>query len=99
MIQRYFRTDQDAVDADGWFATGDVASIDADGYLRITDRSKDVIKSGGEWINSIDLENTAMAPPAGAPRRPHASAGHIRNGTSVRCSSWSRARAASTAPT
>ena len=49
---------------DGWFPTGDVATIDADGFMRITDRSKDVIKSGGEWISSIDLENTAMAHPA-----------------------------------
>jgi len=47
-----------------WFPTGDVATIDADGYMQITDRSKDVIKSGGEWISSIDLENTAMAHPA-----------------------------------
>lgn len=62
-IQRYFRADVDAVDADGWFATGDVATIDADGYLRITDRSKDVIKSGGEWISSIEIENLAMAHP------------------------------------
>jgi fatty-acyl-CoA synthase len=49
---------------DGWFPTGDVAMIDADGYLQITDRSKDVIKSGGEWISSIDLENIAVAHPA-----------------------------------
>jgi len=48
----------------GWFPTGDVATIDADGYMQITDRSKDVIKSGGEWISSIDLENAAMAHPA-----------------------------------
>jgi fatty-acyl-CoA synthase len=48
----------------GWFPTGDVATIDADGYMQITDRSKDVIKSGGEWIGSIDLENVAMAHPA-----------------------------------
>jgi acyl-CoA synthetase (AMP-forming)/AMP-acid ligase II len=47
----------------GWFPTGDVATIDADGYMHITDRSKDVIKSGGEWIGSIDLENIAMAHP------------------------------------
>jgi acyl-CoA synthetase (AMP-forming)/AMP-acid ligase II len=47
----------------GWFPTGDVAAIDADGYMQITDRSKDVIKSGGEWIGSIDLENIAMAHP------------------------------------
>ena len=53
-------------DADGvgWFPTGDVATIDADGYMQITDRSKDVIKSGGEWISSIDIENIAMAHPA-----------------------------------
>jgi acyl-CoA synthetase (AMP-forming)/AMP-acid ligase II len=48
---------------DGWFPTGDVATIDPDGYMQITDRSKDVIKSGGEWISSIDLENAAMAHP------------------------------------
>ncbi len=48
---------------DGWFPTGDVAAIDADGFMQITDRSKDVIKSGGEWIGSIDLENIAMAHP------------------------------------
>ena len=47
----------------GWFPTGDVARMDADGYMQITDRSKDVIKSGGEWIGSIDLENIAMAHP------------------------------------
>jgi fatty-acyl-CoA synthase len=47
-----------------WFPTGDVATIDADGFMQITDRSKDVIKSGGEWISSIDLENIAMAHPA-----------------------------------
>ncbi len=49
---------------DGWFETGDVATIDADGYMAITDRTKDVIKSGGEWISSIELENTAMGHPA-----------------------------------
>jgi fatty-acyl-CoA synthase len=49
---------------DGWFPTGDVATIDADGYVKLTDRSKDVIKSGGEWISSIDLENVAVAHPA-----------------------------------
>jgi acyl-CoA synthetase (AMP-forming)/AMP-acid ligase II len=61
----YFKGEGGQVlDADGWFATGDVATIDADGYVQITDRSKDVIKSGGEWISSIDLENAAMAHPA-----------------------------------
>jgi fatty-acyl-CoA synthase len=52
------------LDADGWFDTGDVATIDPDGYLHITDRAKDVIKSGGEWISSIDLENAACGHPA-----------------------------------
>jgi 3-(methylthio)propionyl---CoA ligase len=49
---------------DGWFPTGDVVTIDPDGYIKVTDRSKDVIKSGGEWISSIDLENIAIAHPA-----------------------------------
>ena len=53
----------DVHDEDGWLSTGDVGSIDAEGYLQITDRSKDVIKSGGEWISSIDLENTAVGHP------------------------------------
>jgi fatty-acyl-CoA synthase len=48
---------------DGWFFTGDVATIDSDGYMQITDRSKDVVKSGGEWISTIELENLAMAHP------------------------------------
>lgn len=54
----------DVLDDEGWFATGDVASIDQQGFVQITDRSKDVIKSGGEWISSIDLENAAVAHPA-----------------------------------
>ncbi len=53
----------DMLDEEGWFPTGDVAKIDGDGYVVLTDRSKDVIKSGGEWISSIDLENAAMAHP------------------------------------
>jgi fatty-acyl-CoA synthase len=53
----------DAVDDDDWFDTGDVSTIDPDGYMQITDRSKDVIKSGGEWISSIDVENEAVGCP------------------------------------
>uniref|UniRef100_UPI003FA53A50 AMP-binding enzyme n=1 Tax=Devosia sp. TaxID=1871048 RepID=UPI003FA53A50 len=52
------------LDSDGWFDTGDVATIDPDGYMQITDRAKDVIKSGGEWISSSDLENAAVGHPA-----------------------------------
>lgn len=63
ICQRYFKADEAAVLKDGWFPTGDVATIDADGYLRITDRGKDVIKSGGEWISSIELENCAVGHP------------------------------------
>ncbi|WP_127115914.1 long-chain-fatty-acid--CoA ligase [Shimia sediminis] len=62
----YFKNDEanaTAFDAEGWFGTGDVATIDGDGYLTITDRAKDLIKSGGEWISSLDLENTVMAHP------------------------------------
>ncbi len=61
----YFRGEGGPVlDQQGWFDTGDVATIDADGFMHITDRAKDVIKSGGEWISSIDLENAAMGHPA-----------------------------------
>jgi fatty-acyl-CoA synthase len=59
----YFREDTDGLDSDGYFDTGDVATIDAQGYMRITDRSKDVIKSGGEWISTIALENLAVGHP------------------------------------
>jgi fatty-acyl-CoA synthase len=62
-VQRYFRGAKDVADADGWFDTGDIATIDQYGFMRITDRKKDVIKSGGEWISSIDLENVAVACP------------------------------------
>jgi fatty-acyl-CoA synthase len=64
IISKYFKREHEDLLIDGWFHTGDVATIDADGFLQITDRSKDVIKSGGEWISSIDVENIAMAHPA-----------------------------------
>jgi fatty-acyl-CoA synthase len=69
IIREYFKGDGgDPLRYDahgqGWFPTGDVATIDEQGYMQITDRSKDVIKSGGEWISSIDLENLAMAHPS-----------------------------------
>jgi fatty-acyl-CoA synthase len=61
----YFKNEGGAVlDDEGWFPTGDVATIDADGYVQLVDRAKDVIKSGGEWISSIDLENAAIGHPA-----------------------------------
>ncbi|HET8877337.1 MAG TPA: AMP-binding protein, partial [Casimicrobiaceae bacterium] len=62
IASRYYRDDA-VPTVDGWFPTGDVATIDEDGYLRLTDRAKDVIKSGGEWISSIELENIAIGHP------------------------------------
>ncbi|MCL4738595.1 MAG: fatty-acid--CoA ligase [Burkholderiaceae bacterium] len=64
IVEQYFKGEGGDPLEDGWFPTGDVATIDPDGYMQITDRAKDVIKSGGEWIGSIDLENVAMAHPA-----------------------------------
>lgn len=63
VLKRYFKAEADSVDAQGWFDTGDVAVIHADGTMQITDRAKDVIKSGGEWISSVDLENAACGCP------------------------------------
>jgi len=63
VAKAYYRVDKEILDDNGYFDTGDVATIDPDGYMRITDRSKDVIKSGGEWISSIDLENLAVGHP------------------------------------
>ncbi|WP_310469104.1 long-chain fatty acid--CoA ligase [Sphingomonas sp.] len=60
VVKRYFKEPADALDAEGWFDTGDVAILHPDGTMQITDRSKDVIKSGGEWISSIELENVAV---------------------------------------
>jgi fatty-acyl-CoA synthase len=63
VIRRYFKEERDAAGPDNWFDTGDVAALHPDGTLQITDRSKDVIKSGGEWISSIELENAAVGCP------------------------------------
>jgi fatty-acyl-CoA synthase len=63
VAKAYYRRDEDILDDQGFFDTGDVATIDAHGYMQITDRAKDVIKSGGEWISSIDLENLAVGHP------------------------------------
>ncbi len=63
VCSEYYRGEGHSHDADGWFSTGDVSTIDADGYMHVTDRSKDVIKSGGEWISSIELENVAVGHP------------------------------------
>jgi len=63
ITKRYFKADEPNIDADGWFETGDVATIDSSSFMNITDRTKDVIKSGGEWISSIELENCAVDHP------------------------------------
>src|SRR5262245_34440241 len=63
VARRYFKSDDEILDEEGFFDTGDVSTIDSCGYMQITDRSKDVIKSGGEWISSIDLENLAVGHP------------------------------------
>ena len=66
IARSYFQNpvEADKFTPDGWFRTGDIATIDPEGYMRITDRSKDLIKSGGEWISSVDLENALMGHPA-----------------------------------
>ena len=64
VVSGYFKGEGgNVLDEDGWFGTGDVATVDADGYVQLTDRLKDVIKSGGEWISSIEIENLAMSHP------------------------------------
>ena len=60
IIREYYKSEAETLTADGWFDTGDVAIIDKDGFLQITDRSKDVIKTGGEWVSSIEVENAAV---------------------------------------
>ena len=64
VLRRYYGQASDAVDEDDWFDTGDIATIDENAYLQISDRAKDLIKSGGEWISSIDLENAAVGHPS-----------------------------------
>ena len=66
MVRGYFGGAASAVDENGYFDTGDVATIDSHGFMQITDRAKDVIKSGGEWISSIDIENIAAGHPKAA---------------------------------
>jgi fatty-acyl-CoA synthase len=63
IVKDYYRSDKNILTEDGWFDTGDVATIDEDGFLQITDRSKDVIKTGGEWVSSIEIENAALLHP------------------------------------
>jgi fatty-acyl-CoA synthase len=63
VARRYFKEDSDVIDAEGFFDTGDVSTLDPYGYMQITDRAKDVIKSGGEWISSIEIENLAVGHP------------------------------------
>jgi fatty-acyl-CoA synthase len=63
VCRSYYRAGHDAVDKAGWFRTGDIATIDPAGRMQITDRAKDLIKSGGEWISSIELESVAMSHP------------------------------------
>lgn len=63
IIERYFNKDQHTLTTDDWFDTGDIASIDRDGYLSLSDRAKDLIKSGGEWVSSVELENIALEHP------------------------------------
>jgi fatty-acyl-CoA synthase len=64
IVKDYYKSNAQTLTADGWFDTGDVAIIDAKGFLQITDRAKDVIKTGGEWVSSIEIENAALLHPA-----------------------------------
>ncbi|WP_441366972.1 long-chain-fatty-acid--CoA ligase [Acinetobacter lwoffii] len=63
VISHYFGKEESALTSDGWFDTGDIATLDQDGFMKLSDRSKDLIKSGGEWISSVELENIAMGHP------------------------------------
>ncbi len=83
VVEQYYGQDASALTAAGWFDTGDIGTLDANGYLVISDRAKDIIKSGGEWISTVELENIAIAHPGCAARRLSPPA--IRAGTSGRC--------------
>ena len=63
IVDHYFNQEKSATTADGWFDTGDIATLNADGYMTICDRAKDLIKSGGEWISSVEIENIAVGHP------------------------------------
>jgi len=63
IVDTYFNAEESALSNEGWFDTGDIATLDADGYVMIRDRAKDIIKSGGEWISTVELENIAVAHP------------------------------------
>lgn len=64
VVERYFRIPESALSEDGWFDTGDIATIDPEGYVSIADRAKDIVKSGGEWISSVEIENLMIGHPA-----------------------------------
>lgn len=64
IVSQYYKAEESALTLDGWFDTGDIATLDTDGYMLITDRAKDIIKSGGEWISSVGLENAAVGHPS-----------------------------------
>ncbi len=83
VVEQYYGQDASALTAAGWFDTGDIGTLDANGYLVISDRAKDIIKSGGEWISTVELENIAIAHPGCAAQRLSPPA--IRAGTSGRC--------------
>ncbi len=85
VVEQYYGQDASALTAAGWFDTGDIGTLDANGYLVISDRAKDIIKSGGEWISTVELENIAIAHPGvrAAYRRPPSALGRAA-GAAVR---------------
>ena len=90
VLSEYWQLDSASSFQDGWFRTGDVATIDAHGFIQITDRTKDLVKSGGEWISTVDLENVIMGHPKVAEAAVIAC--FILNGMSVRWHAWWRRR-------